>query len=50
VKKEEARLENGKLEDVIAKINQAAFRFALPRWGNYRHNFTRATNSTDSKV
>jgi len=29
---EEARLENGRLENVIAKINQAAFRFALPRW------------------
>jgi len=48
--KEEARLENGRLENVIAKTKQAAFRFALPRWGSYRHKFTRAADSTDSKV
>ncbi|GAA5505115.1 hypothetical protein Rcae01_00556 [Novipirellula caenicola] len=42
-------LENEMLENVIAKINQSAFRLGSPWWGNCRHHFTRAAKSTDSK-
>ncbi|WP_442510935.1 hypothetical protein SH528x_002585 [Novipirellula sp. SH528] len=38
--KGEARLENERLKNVIAKTKQAAFRLGTLRWGKPQHNFT----------